>query len=149
MPGRGAAPTKGRGLEDRVAELGRHLELDVYTQVRVGRRLWGAERTIDVILTHAEQRKSLGIECKFQDTRGTAEEKIPATIEDIRAWPIPGLVVFEGAGFTPNMRTYLISTGKAVEMEDLESWLRLYFGLPILPTPPRTRASRYPVQARR
>lgn len=149
MPGRGAAPTKGRALEDRVADLGRHLQLDVYTQVRVGRRLWGAERTIDVILTHPEQRKSLGIECKFQDTRGTAEEKIPATIEDISAWPIPGLVVFEGAGFTPNMRTYLISTGKAVEMEDLEPWLRLYFGLPMLPTPPRQRRPRLPGRPRR
>ncbi len=149
MPGRGAAPTKGKKLEERVAELARSLELEVYSQVRVGRRLWGAERTIDLIVTQPEQRKSLGLECKFQDTRGTAEEKIPATIEDIGAWPIPGLVVFEGEGFTPNMRTYLISTGKAVELPDLEAWLRLYFGLPILPTPPRTRASRYPVRARR
>ena len=39
--------------------------------------------------------------------------------------------MFSGSGFTPNMRQYLISTGKAVEFEDLEDWLRLYFGLPL------------------
>ncbi|MEK7214736.1 MAG: PD-(D/E)XK nuclease superfamily protein [Chloroflexota bacterium] len=131
MPGRGAAPVQGKKLEDKVRELAQGLGLDVHDQVRVGRRLWGAERVIDLILTDPDRRKSLGIECKFQGTRGTAEEKIPATIDDIGAWPIPGLVVFEGDGFTNNMRSYLISTGKAVEVADLDPWLRLYFGLPL------------------
>ena len=131
MPGRGAAPVQGKRLEDKVRELAQGLGLDVHDQVRVGRRLWGAERVIDLILTDPERRRSLGVECKFQGTRGTAEEKIPATIDDIGAWPIPGLVVFEGTGFTANMRSYLISTGKAVEVVDLDPWLRLYFGLPL------------------
>ncbi len=131
MPGRGEAPVTGKKLEDKVRDLAQGLGLDVHGQVRVGRRLWGAERVIDLILTDSERRKSLGIECKFQGTRGTAEEKIPATIDDIGAWPIPGLVVFEGDGFTTNMRSYLVSTGKAVEVADLDPWLRLYFGLPL------------------
>jgi hypothetical protein len=38
-------------------------------------------------------------------------------------------VVFTGPGFTENMKAFLISTGKAVEFNDLEPWLRLYFGL--------------------
>ncbi len=98
--------------------------------MRVARRIWGAERRIDVVLIHPGNRKTLGIECKFQSVTGSAEEKIPATIKDIEAWPIPGLVVFAGAGFSENMRMFLISTGKAVEFEELEPWLRLYFGLP-------------------
>ena len=85
------------------------------------------------MLTHPQSRKTLGLECKFQGVRGTAEEKIPATIKDIEAWPIPGLVVFAGAGFTENMRSFLISTGKAVEFEDLKPWLCLFFGLPLDP----------------
>ena len=75
-------------------------------------------------------RRSLGLECKYQGVGGTAEEKIPAIIQDIAAWPIPGLVVFAGGGFSDNMQSYLHSTGKAVAFDDLESWLRLFFGLP-------------------
>jgi hypothetical protein len=129
MPGLARAVQSGQDLERAVAELGQSLGLELRQQVRVGRRLWGAERRIDVILTHREARRSLGLECKYQGTSGSAEEKIPATISDIAAWPIPGLVVFAGDGFSPNMRQYLLSTGKAVELEDLESWLLLYFGL--------------------
>ena len=42
---------------------------------------------------------------------GTAEEKVPATIQDIAHWPIPGIVVIDGKGFSANM-PYLMSTGK-------------------------------------
>jgi hypothetical protein len=91
--------------------------------------LWGAKRHIDVVLTHEKSGKKLGIECKFQGGGGTAEEKIPATIQDIGSWPIPGIVVIEGEGFSANMQGYLMSTGKVVWSEDLEDWLRLYFGV--------------------
>lgn len=140
MPGREAAPANGKELEDKVRDLARSLGLAVHGQVQVGRRLWGARRVIDLILTDDASRRSIGIECKFQGTGGSVEEKIPATIDDIAAWPIPGLVVFDGDGFTTNMRSYLVSTGKAVEAGDLEPWLRLFFGLP-LPEgrPPRRR----------
>jgi len=121
--------TSGRSLEAAVAAIGRGLDLQVRRQVKVGRRIWGAERHIDVVLTESELRRSLGIECKWQGSRGTAEEKIPATIEDIGAWPIQGIVCFAGPGFTTNMRSFLIASGKAVELEDLEMWLKLYFSL--------------------
>ena len=131
MPGRAAAPKSGRELEDAVTLLAQGLGLDVRRQVKVGRRLWGQERRIDLILTEQSQRKSIGIECKYQAVSGSADEKIPATITDIAAWPIPGLVVFSGVGFSSNMRSYLISTGRAVELPDLDPWLRLFFGLPL------------------
>ena len=121
--------TSGRSREAAVAGIGRGLDVQVRRQVKVGRRIWGAERHIDVVLTESELRRSLGIECKWQGSRGTAEEKIPATIEDIGAWPIQGIVCFAGPGFTTNMRSFLIASGKAVELEDLEMWLKLYFSL--------------------
>ena len=129
MPGRATAPKSGRELEEAVTLLAAGLGLEVRRQVKVGRRLWGQERRIDIILTEPVLRKRLGLECKYQGGAGSADEKIPATIADIAAWPIPGLVVFSGAGFTANMRSYLLSTGRAVEMQDLEPWLRLFFGL--------------------
>jgi hypothetical protein len=131
MAGGAQAVHNGNELKNAVAALGRELGLDAALEFRVGRRIWGAERFIDVVLTDPATRKRLGLECKYQGTRGTAEEKIPSTIEDIAAWPIPGVVVFAGEGFTENMKSFLISTGKAVEFPELEAWLRLYFGLPL------------------
>lgn len=131
MSGRALAVANGDGLAKAVAQLGRDLGLEAIEQVRVARRIWGAERYIDVVLTHPQTRKTLGIECKFQSVRGTAEEKIPATIKDIDAWPIPGIVVFAGEGFTENMRCFLVSTGKAVEFDEVKPWLCLFFGLPL------------------
>lgn len=129
MPGKSKAVESGNGLRDLVAELGRELGLVAEIEVSVGRRIWGAKRRIDVVLKHNETRVSLGIECKFQGGPGSAEEKIPATIQDIRAWPIRGIVVYSGDGFSTNMESYLLSTGMAVGFEDLEHWLELYFGL--------------------
>lgn len=131
MPGRGLAVSNGDELVKAVAELAQTLGLESRQQVRVARRIWGAIRHIDVVLTHPQTRKTLGVECKYQSVTGTAEEKIPSVITDIAAWPIPGLVVFAGAGFTDNMKLFLISTGKAVEFPDLDPWLRLFFGLPL------------------
>jgi hypothetical protein len=133
MPGRTLAVLNGDELTRAVAQLGQELGLEALSEVRVARRIWGAERYIDIILIHPQTRKTLGLECKFQGVRGTAEEKIPATIKDIDAWPIPGLVVFAGEGFTENMRSFLISTGKAVTFEELRPWLCLFFGLPLVP----------------
>ena len=129
MPGRATAVQTGDELVRDVAAMAAGLGLQVRMQVRVARRIWGAIRKIDVVLTHVETRRTLGIECKFQREKGTAEEKIPSTIQDIAAWPIRGIVVFAGDGFTPNMRSFLIASGSAVELEDLREWLVLYFGL--------------------
>jgi hypothetical protein len=130
MPGRAAAVRNGDELVVAVQQLAAELGLESRTQVRVARRIWGAVRRIDIVLTQKETRRTLGVECKFQGVQGTAEEKIPSTIQDIAAWPIPGIVAFAGEGFSPNMVSFLISTGKAVEFEDLRAWLSLYFGLP-------------------
>lgn len=129
MAGKGKAVQEGDKLVKTVASLAKELGLESKEQVPVARRIWGAKRKIDIVLTHKETRKTLGIECKYQGTGGTAEEKIPATIQDISAWPIPGIVVFSGEGFTENMKSFLVSTGKAVELSDLKPWLVLYFGL--------------------
>lgn len=97
----------------------------------MGSRLWVARRKVDVVLEHPETGKRLGIECKYQGVGGTAQEKIYATLADLEAWPIPGIVVIDGPGFTPEMKSALVATGKVLKFEDLEEYLRFYFGLPI------------------
>ncbi len=54
---------------------------------------------------------------------------MPLVIQDLETWPIPGIIVFAGGGFTPHMQTYLRASGKAIHLDELESWLRLFFGL--------------------
>jgi hypothetical protein len=131
MAGKALAVSNGDELVRAVVAMANELGLEATEQVRVARRIWGAVRRIDVVLTHPQTRKTLGIECKYQAVPGTAEEKIPSVINDIAAWPIPGLVVFGGEGFTENMKQFLISTGKGVEFSELRPWLCLFFGLPL------------------
>jgi hypothetical protein len=147
MAGGAAAVTSGDILCKEVAALGVGLGLIAREQFKCGRRIWGAERYIDVVLTHVESRRRLGIECKYQGTAGSAEEKIPAIIQDISAWPIPGLVVFSGAGFSSNIKSFLIASGRAVELEELESWVQLFFGLELPPAPERRSRSARPAPA--
>jgi hypothetical protein len=135
MPGKAVAVASGQELARVVASLAIGLGLEVRAEYQVGRRIWGAVRRIDVIITHPQTRKTLGVECKYQAVTGSAEEKIPSTIQDIAAWPIPGIVVFAGDGFSTNMRSFLIASGKAVELEDVRPWLCLFFGLPDPPAP--------------
>lgn len=123
-------PTTWQEMVAACAQVALDLGLDVETEVYVGRRIWGARRRIDLVVTDLGERRSLGIEVKYQSSRGSAEEKIPSTIDDIAAWPIPGLVVFHGPGFSTHMRSFLSASGKAVELSELETWLRLYFVLP-------------------
>ncbi len=129
MSGKGTAPKNGAELKQQVMELAQSLGLKAEQEVKAARRLWGQKRYIDVVITDENTGKRLGIECKYQGTAGTAEEKIPATIQDIAYWPIPGIVVIAGEGFSPNMLGYLMSTGKVVWFDELEEWLRLYFGV--------------------
>lgn len=131
MPGKATAVFNGDELVQEVVKIAKKLGLETKEQFHVARRIWGANRKIDVVLVEAKSRKTLGVECKYQGGGGSAEEKIPATIQDIEAWPIPGIVVFAGEGITENMKAFLISSGKAVELDELEPWLRLFFGLPL------------------
>ena len=131
MPGKATAVKNGDELVQEVVKVAKKLGLETKEQFHVARRIWGANRKIDIVLVESKSRKTLGVECKYQGGGGSAEEKIPATIQDIDAWPIPGIVVFAGEGITDNMKSFLISSGKAVELNELEPWLRLFFGLPL------------------
>src|SRR5207247_746354 len=61
MPGRTLAVLNGGELSRAVVQLGQELGLEALSEVRVARRIWGAERYIDVILIHPQTRKTLGL----------------------------------------------------------------------------------------
>lgn len=121
----------GRQLERAVEKLGETFGLEVYPQHRSGTRIWGRNRRIDIMLRDPEQRLRLGIECKYQGVSGSAEEKIPATIQDIEAWAMRGVVVIHGEGFSKSFPAFAIASGKVMWFEDLPDFLIDYFDLPM------------------
>ena len=56
--------------------------LKVYREVRVGKTIIGKDRCVDIFcvtedLSNAAPQKAFAIECKYQDSQGTVDEKIP------------------------------------------------------------------------
>jgi hypothetical protein len=120
----------GGHLERRVSSLAIAMRLGVREHFKLGRRIWGATRYIDRVIED-ERHRRVGVECKWQQSQGSAEEKVLATIADLATWPIRGIIVLDGQGFSEAMVLHVLGTGKAVLFEDLETWLRLFFEMPI------------------
>jgi hypothetical protein len=74
--------------------------LVVYREVQLGKSIIGKNRRIDIFALHPESSRPLAIECKYQAAQGTADEKIPYTLQDLRAMQIPAYVAYAGDGFS-------------------------------------------------
>src|SRR5690606_32391792 len=59
--------------------------LVVYTEVSLGKTILGKRRRIDVFIRHEDEHVALGLECKFQATSGTTDEKVPYALADLEA----------------------------------------------------------------
>jgi hypothetical protein len=74
--------------------------LKVYREVRIGKSIIGKNRCIDVFCVCERDNKAFAIECKFQESVGTVDEKIPYAIDDLRALPMAGCIAYAGRGFS-------------------------------------------------
>ena len=74
--------------------------LKVYREVKVGKTIIGKNRCIDIFCVGEDSRKAFAIECKFQDSQGTVDEKIPYALDDLRALPMAGCIAYAGQGFS-------------------------------------------------
>lgn len=87
-----------------------HYELDSQSEVNVGVRPSGGKHRVDFELwSRTDPNKRALVSCKYQETGGTAEEKIPYEVIKLihtmesdrryrRAWLVLG-----GVGFTPSL----------------------------------------------
>jgi hypothetical protein len=87
--------------------------LAVYREVSLGKSIIGKNRRVDVFAVHRESRKALAVECKVQTSAGTADEKIPYTLQDLAAMHVPAFVVYAGAGFSEGVLHLLRSSERA------------------------------------
>jgi hypothetical protein len=74
--------------------------LAIYREVHLGKSIIGKNRRVDILALHTESRRAMAIECKYQATAGTADEKIPYTLDDLAALHIPAFAVYAGDGFS-------------------------------------------------
>lgn len=81
--------------------------LRVFREVNIGKSVIGKNRRIDVFAVCGD--KALAIECKFQQTSGTTDEKIPYALKDVAAMWVPAVIVYSGDGWSDGVRHMLRS----------------------------------------
>lgn len=74
--------------------------IKVYEEVNVGTSIIGKQRRVDLFVLSAREGRALALECKYQDSSGTADEKIPYTLQDLAALRMPSALAYAGAGFS-------------------------------------------------
>ena len=62
--------------------------LKVYREIRVGKSIIGKNRCIDVFCVREADNSAFAVECKYQESVGTVDEKIPYALDDLAALPI-------------------------------------------------------------
>jgi hypothetical protein len=51
-------------------------------------------------VVHPQSGRAFAVECKYQDSTGTVDEKIPYAIQDMQAMGMPVCLAYAGAGFS-------------------------------------------------
>lgn len=74
--------------------------LTVYREVSMGKTIIGKNRHVDILVLNEASATVLAIECKYQDTLGTVDEKIPYAIQDMQAMGVPVCLAYAGGGFS-------------------------------------------------
>lgn len=85
--------------------------LKAYREVRVGKSIIGKNRCIDVFCVCNGE--AFAIECKFQDSEGTVDEKIPYALDDLHALPMAGCIAYAGSGFSAGVLHMLEASTRA------------------------------------
>ena len=87
--------------------------LKVYREVRLGKSIIGKNRCIDVFCVRESDQTAFAVECKFQDSPGTVDEKIPYALDDLEALPMAGCIAYAGNGFSEGVLHMLQAAPRA------------------------------------
>ncbi|HVW30182.1 MAG TPA: PD-(D/E)XK nuclease superfamily protein [Polyangiaceae bacterium] len=84
--------------------------IQVFEEVNLGTSIIGKQRRVDLFVLQPQERKAFALECKYQDVSGTADEKIPYTLQDLAALRMPSAVAYAGVGFSEGVLHLLQSS---------------------------------------
>jgi hypothetical protein len=120
--------------------------LQVYREIRVGKTIIGKNRCIDIFCIAPSSgdgaaQRAFAIECKFQDSQGTVDEKIPYALDDLLALPMAGCIAYAGQGFSQGVLHMLAAsrhaafclpqpgqTDSTADTRELDHMLAVHFG---------------------
>jgi hypothetical protein len=83
--------------------------LKVYEEVALGTSIIGKQRRVDLLVTGPTD-TVLVVECKYQESAGTADEKIPYALRDMQALRVGGVITYAGQGFSAGVLHLLQSS---------------------------------------
>ena len=115
--------------------------LKVYREIKVGKTIIGKNRCIDIFCVCERSNRAFAIECKYQESQGTVDEKIPYALDDLRALPMAGGIAYAGGGFSEGVLHMLAAsrhaayclpgseqTDATAETKELDHLLAAHFG---------------------
>jgi hypothetical protein len=87
--------------------------IHLYEEVNLGTSVIGKQRRVDLLLLVPQSGEVLALECKYQDSAGTTDEKIPYALDDLRAMRVPSVICYAGVGFSEGVLHLLQSSSLA------------------------------------
>jgi hypothetical protein len=116
-------------------------QLKVYREIKVGKTIIAKNRCIDIFCVSESTNQAFAVECKYQDSQGTVDEKIPYALDDLRALPMAGCIAYAGRGFSDGVlhmlaasrhAAYCLPTAGQMEStpdtKELDHLLAVHFG---------------------
>lgn len=98
----------------------------VYREVNIGKSIIGKNRRVDILVIDQASNKAVAIECKYQSTTGTVDEKIPYTLNDAKAMQMDAYVAYGGNGFSKGVIHMLEASELACYAEPQEALIESY-----------------------
>lgn len=77
--------------------------ITIYREVFAGKSIIGKNRRVDLLLVCEQTNQAFALECKYQGSQGTADEKILYALEDMQALRMNGCLVYAGEGWSPGV----------------------------------------------
>ncbi|MEZ4227203.1 MAG: PD-(D/E)XK nuclease superfamily protein [Polyangiaceae bacterium] len=84
--------------------------IQLFEEVQLGTSIIGKQRRVDLLVLEPSTGSALVVECKFQDSSGTADEKIPYALQDLQALRVPSVIAYAGSGFSEGVLHLLQSS---------------------------------------